>query len=144
MPVTAGKTYPPVAYGVTREKIRQYAVAVAETSPLYFDLEAARVAGYADLVAPPMFAAVYAWPSMMQWISDPEHEVEFHRCVHAAQRFRWGPVVLAGDTITTVSTLKSIDERGHIHFYVSESVSTNQRGQTVSVGTWTNIVRDAQ
>ena len=51
-----GKTYPAASYAVGREKIREYASAVGETNPLHHDLEAARAAGYADLVAPPMFA----------------------------------------------------------------------------------------
>ena len=47
-----------------REKIREYARAVGETNPLHLDLEAARAAGYADLVAPPMFAVVYSGPAV--------------------------------------------------------------------------------
>ena len=63
MPVNTkaiGKPYEPVRYAVGREKIREYARAVGETNPVHLDVEAARAAGYADLVAPPMFAVVYA------------------------------------------------------------------------------------
>ena len=52
-------------------------------------------------------------------------------------------MVVAGDEITTAVTVKSIDERGGNGFFVFESVSTNQDGHTVSVGTWTNVVRGA-
>ena len=38
-------------------------------------------------------------------------------------------------------TVKDISERSGTGFYVFESVSTNQGGDTVCVGTWTNIVR---
>ena len=65
MPVNTqaiGKTYEPTLYAVGREKIREYARAVGETNPLYLDVEAARAAGYADVVAPPMFAVVYSAP----------------------------------------------------------------------------------
>jgi len=55
-----GKAYPAVTYAVGREKVREYAWAVGETNPLYVDVDAARAAGYADVVAPPMFAVVYA------------------------------------------------------------------------------------
>ena len=50
----------PSTYAVGREKIREYAAAVGETNPLHHDLDAAREAGYADVVAPPMFAVVYS------------------------------------------------------------------------------------
>ena len=48
-----GKRYAPVVYAVGREKVREYALAVGETNPLYHHLDSARAAGHADLVAPP-------------------------------------------------------------------------------------------
>ena len=57
-----GKRYDPVVYAVGREKIREYAFAVGETNPVHLEVEAARALGYADVVAPPMFAAVYSAP----------------------------------------------------------------------------------
>ncbi len=136
-----GKRYEPVLYAVGREKIREYASAVGETNPLHHDLEAARAAGYADLVAPPMFAVVYAARSVMPGIFDPEVGINFAMMVHGSQEFVWGPVVVAGDEVTTTTTVKDISERGGMGFYVFESVSVNQRGETVCTGTWTNIVR---
>jgi acyl dehydratase len=136
-----GKAFPPVLYAVGREKIREYAHAVGETDPRYLDPEAARAAGHADVVAPPMFAVVYAMPAIMPALFDPEIAIDFAMLVHGAQEFAWGPVVVAGDEITTTATLKDITERLGNAFYVFESVSENQRHQQVSVGTWTNIVR---
>lgn len=144
MPVTTdavGKTYPPVVYAVGREKVREYAAAVGETNPLHSDLEEARAAGYADVVAPPMFAVVYAGPSVAPGIFDPEVGINFPMMVHGGQAFEWGPPVVAGDEITTTATVKDISERGAMAFYVFESVSRNQRDEVVCTGTWTNIVR---
>jgi acyl dehydratase len=136
-----GKTYEPVTYAVGREKIREYASAVGETNPLHHDLESARAAGYADLVAPPMFAVVYSSRAVMPGIFDPEVGIDFLMMVHGAQEFRWGPVVVAGDEVTTTASVKDVSERAGLGFYVFESVSENQRGETVCTGTWTNIVR---
>ncbi len=136
-----GKTFDPVTYAVGREKIREYAAAVGETNPLYSDVEAARAAGHADVVAPPMFAVVYAGRSVIPALFDPEVGMNFAMMVHGAQEFRWGPLVVAGDEITTTATVKDISERGPMTFFVFESVSKNQRGETVCTGTWTNIVR---
>ena len=62
MPVAAdlsGRTYPPTApYAVGREKVREFAAAVGAEHPVHHDVEAARAAGYADVVAPPTFAVV--------------------------------------------------------------------------------------
>jgi acyl dehydratase len=144
MPVNTkavGKTYEPVTYAVGREKIREYARAVGETNPLHLDLEHARAAGHRDLVAPPMFAVVYSAPSVGPPIFDPELELNFAMMVHGGQQFEWGPLVIAGDEITTTSIVKDISERDGRGYYVFESISKNQQGEQVCRGTWTNIVR---
>jgi acyl dehydratase len=138
-----GKTYPPLTYAVGREKVREYAIAVGETNPLHLDVEAARVAGYRDVVAPPMFAVVYCGPAIGPVLFDADIGIDFARMVHGGQEFRWGPLVVAGDEISTTVTVKDISERQTMSFYVFETVSTNQDGDTVCVGTWTNIVRGA-
>ena len=136
-----GKTYPPTSYAVGREKIREYAAAVGETNPLHLELDAARAAGYADLVAPPMFAVVYASRAVGPALFDPEVGLDFARMVHGSQEFEWPQLVVAGDEIETTATVKDISERGGMGFFVFESRSANQRGETVCIGTWTNIVR---
>lgn len=138
-----GKTYPPAEYAVGREKIREYALAVGETNPLHLDLDAARDAGYADLVAPPMFAVVYSFPALWPAIFDAEVGIDFSRMVHGGQEFEWGPLVVAGDEITTTVSVADITERAGNGFYVFASASVNGRGETVCSGRWSNIVRGA-
>jgi acyl dehydratase len=144
MPVNTqaiGKTYAPLLYAVGREKIREFALAVGETNPLHLDVSAAREMGYADLVAPPMFAVVYSAPAVGPPIFDPEIELNFPMMVHGAQEFEWGALVVAGDEITTTASVKDISEAEGRGYYVFESVSMNQDGEQVCRGTWTNIVR---
>ncbi len=136
-----GKTYPASTYAVGREKVREYALAVGEANPLYLDVEAARAAGHDDVVAPPMFAVVYSFPAVVPALFDPEVGIDFGRMVHGSQEFTWGPLVVAGDEIATTTTVSDISERGGNGYFVFESTSTNQRGETVCVGRWTNIVR---
>ena len=136
-----GKTYPPTSYAVGREKVREFAAAVGEENPLHHDLDAAREAGYADVVAPPMFAVVFGGRAMAPALFDPEVGIDFSRMVHGGQEFVWGPPVVAGDEIATEVEVKDVSERGGLQFFVFESRSTNQDGETVCTGTWTNIVR---
>jgi acyl dehydratase len=128
-------------YLVGREKVREYARAVGETDSRYLDPDAARAAGFADVVAPPMFAAVYCGPAIWPALTDPESGIDFDRLVHGAQEFTWGEPVVAGDEITTDATLEESSERGGLKFYVFKTTSTNQRGELVCEGRWTNIVR---
>ena len=141
MSEATGKTYDPVDYEVGREKISEYANAVGETNSVYFDRQAARDAGFRDVVAPPLFAVVYSAGSVGPPIFDPEVGIDFMRMVHGGQEFVWSEPVCAGDKITTQTTFKDFSEKDGRKFYVFESVSKNQDGQEVVRGTWTNIVR---
>jgi len=136
-----GRTFAPHTYAVGREKIKEFALATGETNPLHLDHRAARAAGYADVVAPPMFTVVYCATAFGEVLFDPEVGVNFARLVHSAQEFKWGPLVVAGDEIETAMSVTSISERAGNAFYRFESVSTNQDGATVAVGIWDAIVR---
>jgi acyl dehydratase len=136
-----GKEWPATEYEVGREKIREFANAVGETSEVHQDRDAAKAAGFRDVVAPPMFCVVYSAPAMGPAILDPEVGINLAAMLHGSQEFDWGEPVCSGDTITTKATCKEIYEKDGKGFYVFESVSTNQGGDEVVKGTWTNIVR---
>jgi acyl dehydratase len=136
-----GKQYPAFEYEVGKEKIREYAHAVGEDNPVYFDRDAATTAGFRDIPAPPMFAVVYSAGAMGPAILDPEVGIDFALMVHGSQEFDWSEPVCSGDTISTVAECKDIYEKDGKGFYVFESISTNQDGHEVVRGTWTNIVR---
>jgi len=137
----AGKTWDPVSFAVESARIIQYADAIGAESALHRDAEAARAAGFRNVVAPPMFCVVYSSPAMGPAILDPEVELNFAAMVHGGQQFEWGEPVCAGDEIMTTVSCSSIEERDGKGFYVFESVSTNQDGAETVKGTWTNIVR---
>ena len=136
-----GKTYPPYEYEVGKEKIREYAWAVGEDNPVYFDRDAAKAAGFRDVAAPPMFAVVYSAGAVGPAVLDPDVGINFAMMVHGGQEFVWSEPVVAGDTIVTDGSFKDYSEKGGMKFYVFETVSRNQDGAEVCRGTWTNIVR---
>ena len=139
-----GKTYPAVTYAVGREKIREYAWAVGETNPLHFDVDAARAAGYADVVAPPMFAVVYAGRAIAPALFDPEVGIDFAHMLHAGQEFEWGPVVVAGDEIShDHDGRRTSKSAAGWASTCSETDSRNERGETVCTGIWRQIVEGA-
>jgi acyl dehydratase len=138
-----GKKYPSFEYEVGREKIREYARAVGEENPVHLDPEAARAAGFRNVVAPPMFCVVYSAGAMGPAILDPEIGINLMMMVHGGQEFEWFEPVVAGDAITTQATLKDISAKNGMTFYVFESESHNQDGQPTVRATWTNIERSA-
>ncbi|MBK5110275.1 MAG: MaoC family dehydratase N-terminal domain-containing protein [Thermoleophilia bacterium] len=136
-----GKTWPAYEYEVGREKIREYAQVTGMDDSVYLDRRAAREAGFRDVVAPPMFCVVYSSGALAPALFDPEVEINFAAMVHGGQEFEWGEPVCSGDLITTTATCREIYEKLGKGFYVFESVSTNQDGEEVVRGVWTNIVR---
>ena len=52
-----GKEWPATTYEVGKEKIGEYARVLGIENPVHFDREAAKAAGFRDVVAPPMFAS---------------------------------------------------------------------------------------
>jgi acyl dehydratase len=136
-----GKEFASAEYEVGREKIREFANAVGETSPVHQDREAAKSVGFRDVVAPPMFCVVFSAPAMGPVILDPEIGINLATMLHGSQEFEWGEPVCSGDVITTTPMCREIYEKDGKGFYVFESISTNQNGDQVVKGAWTNIVR---
>lgn len=130
-------------YEVGREKIREYAEALGETNPVYFDREAAREAGFRDIVAPPTFCIVYSTRALMQAFFDPDLGIlaNVGRSVHSGQRFEWGEPVCSGDVITTRVRLTDLYQQDEKTFYVFESASVNQLDQETVRGTVIDMLR---
>ena len=108
-PEFAGRTYPADAtYVVGREKVREFATAVGESSDLSFDVAAARAAGYSDVVAPPTFAIVLALGASEKVVKDPELGLDYSRVVHSEQRFSYVRPIVAGDELQVVTVIESV------------------------------------
>ena len=144
MPVNTdaiGKQWPAATYEVGAEKIREFSDAIGAGSEVHRVHEAARSAGFRDLVAPPMFCVVYSAPAIAPGIVDPEVGINFATMVHGGQEFVWGEPVCSGDEITTTASLSDVFQKDDKGFYVFESESLNQDGQMTVRGIWTNNVR---
>jgi len=136
-----GKKWEPVTYQASRAKIAEYARVIGIENPIHFDVDAAKAAGYRDVVAPPMFCVVYSAPAMGPAVLDPEVGMNLATMVHGGQEFEWGEPVCSGDEITTTASCSDIYEKDGKGFYVFLSESVNQDGEATVRGTWTNIVR---
>lgn len=100
-PDLASREFPPTPpYLVGREKVREFARAVFADAPQHVDVDAARAAGYADVVAPPTFAMVIADLTLQQLLGDPTTGVVLERALHVDQAFRYTRPIVAGDELT--------------------------------------------
>lgn len=138
-----GKKYPPVTYEVGKEKIREYATAVGDTNPLYLDDEKAKAGPYSGIIAPPMFAVVYAGKIAGSMLLDSDLALNMLMLLHGEQEFEFGVPVRPGDTITTEGFIKDIYSKKGKDFVVFGSESKNQKGEMTVQATWTFVIRGA-
>ncbi len=139
-----GRVYPPTApYAVGREHLRDFARAVGATHPVHHDVEAARAAGYADVVATPTFAVVIAQRAEAQLIEDPAAGIDFSRVVHADERFTHHRPIVAGDEIVTVLHVDAIVERAGLAMVTTRCELAGTAGDAVATVLSTLAVRGA-
>jgi acyl dehydratase len=141
-PELQGREFPPARpYLVGREKIREFATAVFATSPISFDVEAARAAGHPDLVAPPTFPVVVQEATLAQLLAEPDAGIDFSRVVHGDQRFTFTRPVVAGDELTATLRVTSVKSLGPHSMVTAESTIVDADGAHVVTATSTLVVR---
>jgi acyl dehydratase len=141
-PELQGRSYPATPpYLVGREKVREFARAVLATSPLNLDPDAARAAGYSDVVAPPTFATVVQDATLQQLLADPDAGIDFSRVVHGDQRFTFSRPIVAGDELSATLTVTSVKSLGGHSMVTAESSIADATGAHVVTATSTLVVR---
>ncbi|KAM9864661.1 hypothetical protein ACIFOC_02403 [Leucobacter aridicollis] len=141
-PDVQGRVYPPTQpYLVGREKVREFARAVFSSSPLHYDPEAARAAGFADVVAPPTFAVTVQEATLAQLLADDEAGVDFSRVVHGDQRFSYTRPIVAGDELTATLTIAAVKQLGGHSMVTASSDVVDAAGEHVVTAISTLVVR---
>ena len=136
-----GREFPPTApYLVGREKVLEFARAVFADAPQHTDVEAARAAGYADVVAPPTFAMVIQDLTLQQLLGDENAGIELSRTVHAEQRFRYSRPIVAGDELTAQLRVTGIRMMGGNAMITSETEIVDDEGAHVVTATTVLLV----
>jgi acyl dehydratase len=108
-PDSVGRTFEASEpYEVSRVKIREFADAIGETSPLCRDREAAQAAGYPDVIAPPTFPIVVTAAGSAKVTTDPGVGVNYAMVVHGEQSFEHSRPLHAGDVVVWRSTIESV------------------------------------
>lgn len=141
-PDIQGRVYPPTPpYLVGREKVREFARAVLSEAAVNHDPDAARAAGFADVVAPPSFAIVVQDLTLQQLLADEEAAVDFSRVVHGDQRFSYSRPIVAGDELTGTMTVTSVKQLGGNSMVTSSTEVVDASGAHVVTAVSTLVVR---
>ena len=95
---------------VGREKIREYAAAVQSDDPLHFSEEAAKAAGYPNVVAPLTFIAVAGRQVQLEIFKQFDVGINLSRVIHRDQKILFHRPIFAGDKLYFDSWLDSVLE----------------------------------
>jgi acyl dehydratase len=127
-----GRSAEPRVWPVERGHIARFAEAIGEENPIYFDENAARVAGHPAIPAPPTFAAALR-------PNDPREGLDFdwRKLLHAEQELAARRPLYAGDTITVGAKVAEVwvkeGKSGVMDFIAVDVTGTDQHGAEVFV-----------
>ena len=139
-----GRVYGPgEPYEVSRVKIADFADAIGEPSELCRDAEAARRAGYPDVIAPPPFAVVLSMASARLANDDPGLGLDYSMVVHGEQSFAHSRPLHAGDMVVATTTIESIKAVGALSMMVTSTDLTTIGGEHVCTARSTLVERGA-
>jgi hypothetical protein len=130
---------------VEREKVMEYALAVAEDNPVFFDADEARRHGFPDILAPPTF-------TMTQIFRVPRAEraqrlgagLDYGRVLHGEQEFVYTRLPVAGEMLDGVMRIskdfaKEGKRGGSMRFVTYETVFSDGGGDHVLTAYYTLI-----
>jgi acyl dehydratase len=139
-----GRVYGPgEPYEVSRVKIADFADAIGEPSELCRNAEAARQAGYPDVIAPPTFAVVLSMASARVVNDDPGLGLDYSMVVHGEQSFAHSRPLHAGDMVVATTTIESIKAVGALSMMVTSTALSTTDGEHVCTARSTLVERGA-
>jgi len=140
-----GMVFAPFTFEVEKGKIAEFAMAVsqaeskAQVKPIYVDANAAKAAGYGDIVPPPTFQTAFSNWSGEGIISKLEElNIDIGRMLHGEEEYEYFALIHPGDVITGITRVADVyekEKRGRpgklMEFTVFETELKNQRGELV-------------
>jgi acyl dehydratase len=143
-PQHEGRTFPATEpYEVSRVKIAEFADAIGDPNPVYRDTEAAKAAGYPDVVAPPTFAIVVSSAAGRRILTDPGLGLNYAMVVHGEQGFSYSRPIVAGDVLVAQPTITSIRSAGRNALMTTSTEIRTVGGEHVCTATSTLVERGA-
>ena len=140
-----GRSYPPSGpYAVDAASLAAFAAAVGSTDPVHSDADAARAAGYADVIAPPTFAVSLAQQCDRQLVEDPEAGIDYSRVVHGEQRFVHHRPITAGDEVVGTMTVDAVRAAGGHSMVTTRTELATTGGEALCTSTSTIVIRGGE
>lgn len=145
MRAVIGKKSPPWAYEVTTTSVRAFARGVGYTDPVYYDIEAAKKAGYRNLPVPPTYIGT---PVFIPGKSDdnfsepmegsPTLEHGLPNVLDGGTEVEYFDTICAGDALIAVRSISRLDLKdtksmGKMLIMTIETIFKTQEGKKVAI-----------
>ena len=121
----------PDHYVVGREKIREYAIAVKNEDPAYFDDEAAAELGYDSILAPLTFISVFGYQAQTAFFANADIGIKDAKIVQVDQELKFMAPIKAGDRLYCDVYVHSIRQSFGADIIVTKNIVTNDEGAVV-------------
>ena len=121
----------PDHYVVGREKIREYAVAVKNTQPVFHDEKAAAELGHDALLAPLTFISVFGYQAQLAMFQTNDIAIADEKIVQVDQELKFLQPIKEGDTLYCDVYVHSIRRSFGADIIVTKNIVTNQAGEVV-------------
>jgi acyl dehydratase len=121
----------PDHYVVGREKIREYATAVKNTDPAFFDEKAAADLGHDRLVAPLTFISVFGYQAQTAFFANANIGVTDMKIVQVDQVIKFVKPIHAGDELYCDVYVDSVRQAHGTDIIVTKNVISDDKGDVV-------------
>lgn len=123
---------------VTQEHIAQFAHAIGDDNPIYFDETVAQKFGHKTICAPPTYPISVSMKAMENSFHDPKLNMDYSRIVHSDQRFEYKRPIQVGDQLVVRTIVEDIRALGNndIATFRTEIFSKNE----LIVSGWSKLV----
>jgi acyl dehydratase len=129
----------PDYYEVGREKIREYATAVKNEDPAFFEDKAAAELGHDGLLAPLTFISVFGYQAQSAFFANANVEVKDAKIVQVDQVLKFLKPIKVGDRLYCDVYVDSIRKSFGTDIIVTKNIVTNEDGEIVQE-TYTTLV----
>jgi len=121
----------PDHYVVGREKLREYAIAVKNEDPAFFDEKAAADLGHEALLAPLTFICVFGYQAQTAFFAHADIGIQDAKIIQVDQELKVHKPIKAGDRLYCDVYMHSIRRSFGADIIVTRNIVTNETGDVV-------------
>jgi acyl dehydratase len=141
-----GLEYEPYSFEIEKGKIKEFAAAIGDENPIYYDLEAAQKEGFTRIPIPFTFLQVVdLWGGYSFQEKVEKLKLNPVNILHGEQEYELVGEIYAGDILTVTAKVTNVDVKtgstGGMDLITTENRYVNQKGELVAISKGVTVHR---